>query len=195
LEGIPLSVYLQIQFQMQLYGIKKVGVSALIDTSDYREYGMGEIDNNTIDKISKLSDVFMYHVYNNIPPKVELWSDIVKMFPVIQDNASIVKLDDKLENGIQLSDILERREILKSKIKEQEKEIDDIDNSIGLLIGNNTRLQTPKGDVLVTCSESERESLSLKTLQEKEPEIFNQIKEKNLINVSKFRRLYYKKLK
>jgi hypothetical protein len=94
-----------------------------------------------------------------------------------------------------LSDILERREILKSKIKEQEKEIDDIDNSIGLLIGNNTRLQTPNGDVLVTCSESERESLSLKTLQEKDPEIFNQIKEKNLINVSKFRRLYYKKLK
>jgi hypothetical protein len=137
----------------------------------------------------------MYHVKTKIPPKVELWSDVVNMFPVIQENASIIKLDEKLDNGIQLSDILERREFLKSKIKEQEKEIDDIDNSIGLLIGNNTRLQTPKGDVLVTCSESERESLSLKTLQEKEPEIFNQIKEKNLINVSKFRRLYYKKLK
>lgn len=195
LEGIPLSVYLQIQFQMKLYGIKKAGVSALIDTSDYREYGTGDIDNNTIDKISKLCDVFMYHVKNNIPPKVELWSDVVSMFPVIQENASIIKLDEKLDNGIQLSDILEKREILKSKIKEQEKEIDDIDNAIGLLIGNNTRLQTPKGDVLVTCSESERESLSLKTLQEKEPEIFNKIKEKNLINVSKFRRLYYKKLK
>jgi len=206
LNGLPLSVYMQTQFQLHVYckcyEIQKnnisLGVSCLIDTSDYREY----ISNNkkyydeiTIESITKMVNGFKGHLSENIPPQPLTWEDVQRLYPKTIENAVVLQKSYSIKNDISLETILKRREELSKQASEIEKELDEIQNSIGILMGENSRIQTPEGDVLVTCSESERKSLSLKTLEEKAPEIYKQVIENNLVNVSKFKRLYYRKVK
>ena len=205
LNGLPLSVYLQTQFQLSVYskcyGIQKnnisLGVSCLIDTSDYREYisNKESYDINTIESITEMVNRFKGHLNENIPPQTLTWEDIQRLYPKTIENSVVLQKSYPIKDNITLETILERREELNKQSSEIEKELNDIQNSIGILMGENSRIQTPEGDVLVTCSESERKSLSLKTLEEKAPEIYKQVIENNLVNVSKFKRLYYRRIK
>ena len=205
LNGLPLSVYLQTQFQLAVYskcyGIQKnnisLGVSCLIDTSDYREYisNKESYDINTVESITEMVNRFKVNLSENIPPQPLTWEDIQRLYPKTIENAVVLQKSYSIKNDISLETILKKREELSKQASEIEKELNDIQNSIGLLLGENSRIQTPEGDVLVTCSESERKSLSLKTLEEKAPEIYKQIIENNLVNVSKFKRLYYRRIK
>lgn len=205
LNGLPLSVYLQTQFQLAVYsksyGIQKdnifLGVSCLIDTSDYREYisKKESHDDITVESINEMVNRFKGHLSENIPPQPLTWEDVQRLYPKTIENAVVLQKSYTIKDNITLETILERREELNKQAGEIEKELNDIQNSIGILIGENSRIQTPEGDILVTCSESERKSLSLKTLEEKAPEIYKQVFENNLVNVSKFKRLYYRRMK
>jgi len=202
LNGIPLSVYLQIQFQAYLYKeVYKyekisVGVSCLIDTSDYREYyNDNSVDEVTIVNIKEIAWKFIKLLIDDLPPQPLTWEDVQRLYPKLQENSCVLQKSHSIKDGITLETILQRREILNKQISEMEKELDDIKNSIGVLMGENSRIQTPEGDILVTCSESERKTVSLKNIEEKNPDIYKQIIENNLVNVSKSRTLYFKKLK
>ena len=205
LNGLPLSVYLQTQFQLHVYcknyGIRpndiSLGVSCLIDTSDYREYISTKeaYDEITVESITEMVNRFKGHLSENIPPQPLTWQDVQRLYPKTIENSVVLQKSYPIKDNITLETILERREELNKQANEIEKELNDIQNSIGILMGENLRIQTPEGDVLVTCSESERKSLSLKTLEEKSPEIYKQVIENNLVNVSKFKRLYYRKVK
>lgn len=205
LNGLPLSVYLQTQFQLALYckcykiipNNISLGVSCLIDTSDYREYISTKeaYDDITVESIIEMVNRFKGHLSENIPPQPLTWEDVQRLYPKTIENAVVLQKSYSIKDNISLETILQRREELSKQASEIEKELDEIQNSIGILIGENSRIQTPEGDILVTCSESERKSLSLKTLEEKAPEIYKQVIENNLVNVSKFKRLYYRRIK
>lgn len=205
LNGLPLSVYLQTQFQLlvyrKCYGIQtkdiSLGVSCLIDTSDYREYTNKKewYDEVTIESINEMVNRFKSYITENIPPQPLTWEDVQRLYPKTIQNAVVLPKSYSIKNDISLENMLNRREHLQKQSSEIEKELDEIQNAIGILMGENSRIQTPEGDILVTCSESERKSISLKTLEENEPEIYRQVVEKNLVNVSKFKRLYYRKVK
>lgn len=197
INGIPLDVYLQTQWQMFCYGADSqmvAGVSVLIDTSDYREYGLGKIDQKTIDKLVALADKFNWHVVNDKPPAPMTWDDVNKMFPQIQEQASVISFDYVISenNQITLRDMLFEREKLDKESKKITKKIDDIKNAIGLLIGENKILQSPDGYIIASQTDVTTERVA--GIKDMEDEIIELLRKKDLIKESKYRKLTFKRL-
>ena len=195
INGIPLAVYLQLQWQMMCYNAKTGGVSALIDTSDYREYGPCEPDLKTQEKLLALADRFMWHVTNDRPPKPETFNDVEKMFPRVEEKTIRFSPDYELKPGRTLMDMLRQRQALDEKSKEIEKQLKDIKTAVGLLMTDNKVLETTDGTILATVSQQTKESISLKDLEDQEPEIMKALEETELIKRTSFRKINFRKIK
>jgi hypothetical protein len=143
--GIPSSVYLQIQTQMLCYGIDQTYVSVMIDTGQHRLYGPIAAHKKTQEKILALCERFWYHVEKDEPPKPELWKDILKLNPILDKQNKTVISGPEL---IKVEDMKERAKILREKKKKIDEELKDLKNAVGLIINKNAYLESATGDSL-----------------------------------------------
>lgn len=187
--GIPLSVYVQTIWQMFCYEAELCGVSALIDTSHYLEYGPWKLDTKLAGRLLEIADKFMWHVNNDKPPMPTTWKDYEDLFPFVNDTACVYPLDYKLnENELTLGDMIEVYHSEKRKEKKAKEKLDDIKKAIGILMGENRTLQTPDGQVLVTMSLTEKETVKgLKAIEKEFPGMGIKLKEAGLITESKYK--------
>jgi len=154
--GIPSSVYLQIQTQMLCYGIDTVYVSVMIDTGQHRLYGPISAHKKTQEKILALAERFWYHVENDKAPKPEIWKDVMKLNPILKKDSQTTIGGPDLDKIVEM---IEKTKKLRSKQKSIKKEMDDIKNAIGLMIGKSNYLMSARGDKLATAFNVTRYSL------------------------------------
>jgi len=187
--GIPLAVYVQTQWQILCYGAETCGVSALLDTSHYLEYGPWKQDITLTGKLIELSDKFMWHVTNDKPPMPTTWEDYCGLFPFVNNTAAVYPLDYKLaDTDLTIGDMIEEYFILDERKKKSEEKLKDIKKAIGLIMGENRTLQTPEGQVLVTMTLTEKESVKgIKAIEKEFPGMGIKLKEAGLITESKYK--------
>ena len=203
LGGIPLSVYLQIQWQMLCAGIDTAGVSVLIDTSDYRAYGPGGAHKPTQERLLALAERFWWHVEHDTPPAPATWGDVVTLWPTTRDAFAVVSLDQEYQVGhddgtpvmVRLVELFRERERLTARQKQDKRRLDDIQRAVGLLIGDNAKLQTDDGRVLASRYETKRETTSVKRLDEHDPELGQRLRDAGVITEHTITQLRIRTLK
>jgi hypothetical protein len=204
LGGVPLAVYLQVQWQLFCAGITPdegtAGVSVLANTSEYATYGPGTADPRTQEKILALAERFIWHVKNDTPPKPMTWDDVCKIWPVSEDTALTIPLEEILEardggSVLTLADMLSEREKIDKRSKEDKARLDEIKNAIGILMGENRVMQTPDGQTIATRADQSRESVSVSDLKKHDPELVERLSNEGVIKSSSFSVLRFKKRK
>lgn len=186
--GIPSAVYLQVQTQMLCYGISAAYVSVMIDTGIHRLYGPIKAHKKTQEKILAIADKFWWYVENDKPPKPNTWNDIVILNPNLDRESKTVIAGVDEEKVKQMKQ--EKRDIAK-KIKKLEAREEDIKNAIGLLIGENSYLETSSGESLAKAFEVTREYLNFKKIKKENPRKYKNLKKDGLIYDSTSRQLRY----
>ena len=186
--GIPSSVYLQIQTQMLCYGIREAYVSAMLDTGIHRLYGPIKAHRATQEKILALCERFWWHVEKDNAPKPEAWQDVVKMNPVLDKESKTVVGGD---NEQKVKEMKARAAKLRKREKDIEAEMDDIKNSIGLILGGNKYLESSSGESLATAFDVARLYVSESKLKEGHPKLYKKLIEEKIITESKVRNVRY----
>ncbi len=191
--GVPLSVYIQVQHQMLCYNAKTAGVSALLDTSTYLEYGPWKNDEKLQAKIIEIADRFQWHVINDKPPEPTTWEDYEDLFPNVNPTACVFPLEYPINEDLTIQDMLETYVNIDSEIKKKESKLKDLKKAIGILMGENQTLQTPDGEILATMVKAEKSTVKgVKELEKSAPEILEKLRELELISESKYK---YPKIK
>lgn len=195
--GIPISVYCQTIWQMLCYDAELCGVSALMDTSTYLEYGPWERDPKLEGKLLEIADKFMWHVMNDTPPMPMTWNDVQELFPKINDTACVYPLDYKLnENELTIGDMIEAFHVQSEQKRKAEEKLDDIKKAIGILMGENRVMQTPDGIVLVTMASIEKETpKGIKEIRKHFPDFADKLIEAGLVSQSKYKKPTVRKIK
>lgn len=151
--GIPSTVYLQVQTQMLCYDIPVCYVSVMIDTGTHRLYGPIPANKKTQEKIIALCQRFWWCVENDKPPKPETWKDIQYLNPDFDKHSKTVIGGEKEEEAFKMK---ARAETLREKQKKIKEELDDIKNAVGLLIGEQKYLESSSGEKLATAFNVEK---------------------------------------
>jgi len=157
-QGIPDSVFLQVQWQMYCYGVNTAYVAVLIDTADYREYGPIVADPRVQEKFLALAERFWQLVQADTPPAPETWDDVQALFPVQKDETSFISGDDEMR----VREMIARDKQLLARENQLKEERKDIKNAIGVLLGGNSVLASAEGDVLAKSSLVEKEAYTVK---------------------------------
>lgn len=193
--GIPLSVYVQTQWQMFCYDAETCGVSALIDTSNYMEYGPWKQEPKLIGKLIELADRFMWHVRNDKPPMPTTWEDYQDLFPRVNKLACVYPLEHKINDDLTLGDMLEVYHRLNSESTKIENKLKDIKKAVGILMGENQVLQTPEGQILVTMATvKKRTPKGVKEISKVDFDLVKKLYRDGLISVSRYKKPTFKKL-
>lgn len=169
--GLPASVFLQVQWQLLVYGIVTGTVAALINTNDYREYPV-TADPRTQEKLLALAERFWWHVEHDTPPAPVNWEDVQRLYPVPQQTTAMVGGEQEL--GVR--EMKRRKDKLDAAEKRIKGKLADTKNAIGLLMGENAVLTSAEGEVLARSWPQTSESVRLKELREKEPGLAEKLK-------------------
>ena len=186
--GIPSSVYLQIQAQMLCYDIPAAYVSAMIDTGTHRLYGPIKAHVRTQEKILAICERFWWHVEKDQPPKPEVWADVVAMNPMLDPHSKTVVGG---EDERKVKEMIARADALRKREKEIEAELDDIKNGIGLVLGGNKHLESSSGESLANAFDVSRLNVKEKELRNRYPEWHQMLYQEGIITESKFRNVRY----
>jgi hypothetical protein len=173
--GLPASVFLQEQWEMFCADLPEADVVPLIDTNVYREYGPVYADPRTQEQALALAERFCWHVKRDVAPDPEAWVDIVHRDPAPKEETAIYPLEAAVEfrgDQVTLADLLASREKAKGDERRAIRRTDEINVALGVLLGGNTWLTTPEGQVIAHRIQSEYLSLSLKELKAEHPEIY-----------------------
>ena len=184
--GIPDKVYLQVQTQLMCYNAKTAYVSCLIDGNTHKLYGPIHPIHKVQEHILALSKRFWKCVENDTEPQPERWEEVTLLNPTIDREKKIMIAGEKLET---VTEMIERGKKLKERTKDIENELDDIKKSIGLIMGDNTLLETPEGKKLASMYEMTRESISLSTIKKENVTLYESLAD--YINVSTSRVIKY----
>lgn len=184
--GIPDKVYLQVQTQLMCYNAKTAYVSCLIDGNAHKLYGPIHPNHKVQEHILALAKRFWRCVEENIEPQPEIWDDVLLLNPAIDREKKIMIAGDKLET---VQEMIERGKKLKERAKDIENELDDIKTALGVIMGENTLLETPEGKKLASMYETSRESISLSTIKKGNETLYNSLSD--YINVSTSRIIKY----
>jgi predicted phage-related endonuclease len=180
-QGIPDSVFLQVQWQMYVYGVRLAWVAVLIDTADYREYGPIVADPRVQEKCLALAERFWQHVTDDKPPAPETWDDVARLWPGQTDTTRLIAGDEEAR----VREMIERDKALADRVKQLTAERDDIENAIGILIGENAILASAAGDVLARRGMSApRSSIAPSKVEKQAPDLFKQLQAAGLVSVS-----------
>lgn len=95
-QGIPLKHYMQIQFQMVLFGVDVAYLSLVYDTSKHQVWKI-EANKDHQAQIIDIAGRLAWHIENDIPPKemVINQEDIKSLYPVIADDFTMLSGDEK----------------------------------------------------------------------------------------------------
>lgn len=186
--GLPASVFLQVQWQELVYGIEVADVAALINTNDYREYGPVLADPRTQEKCLALAERFWWHVERDEPPKPENWEDVRKLFPQVQPTTAMIAGDAELA----ARQMKERAERMRRAMARMQARLDDMKNAVGLLIGGNSVLATAEGQVLAKAWETGRwYAHEIKKLEQTEPDLVKKLVDGGYLSRSEWRELRF----
>jgi|GEM_PF-5700671 len=184
--GIPTRVYLQIQTQMLCYDIPVCYVSVMIDTGQHRLYGPISAHKKTQEKILALAERFQWHIEKDQPPEPKIWKDVIKLHPVIKKDSQSVLGGSELEKAIEMK---ERAKKLRAKQKDIKKELDDIKNAMGLLIGPNQYLMSADGQKIASVSQITK--YNLKDYKKMTKSRLTRMLNDGFINKSEYRKLNF----
>lgn len=188
IKGIPSSVALQIQTQMLCYDIKSAYVSVMIDTGIKKTYGPFTPDIKKQEHILALAEKFYWHVDHDTPPKPETWEDVQKLNPELDKESKTVIIG---ETEFLVNIMKDKAKRMRKVIKDAEKELDDIKNSIGLIIGENAYLENSSGESMASAYNVTRESIKLSELKKEKIKTYNSLKKAGFITESTYRNLRY----
>lgn len=190
LGGIPMGVFLQVQWQMLCYDIPEAHVAVLIDTGDYREYS-GRADPRTQEKLLALAERFWRCVETDTPPKPETWADVQLLWPDTEDASSMVGGETEMK----AREMVERYHRLSESAKSIEDERQEIKDALGILMGENKILTTAEGIRLASSWTVASEYASPAKIKEKLPDVYERLASEGLITKSERRDLRPAKLK
>lgn len=190
--GIPIDEFLQVQWQLFTAGIETGGLSVLINTNDYREYGPIYSDPRTQEKCLALAERFWWHVEHDEPPKPETWADVQDLFPQPKETTAMISGEDEL---IARKMIAQWHKTGKA-MKRLSAKRDDIKNALGLMIGDNKVLSTPEGEKLASSwTQKNPVSINIKRIESEFPKVYTAMWENGIISQSERRELRPAKLK
>lgn len=170
--GMPASVFLQEQWELLTADLKTANVALLANTNQYSEYGPVTADARTQEKLLALAERFWWHVEHDSPPEPVNWEDVQRLYPVPRQTTAMVGGEQEL--GVR--EMKRRKEKLDAAGKRIEAKLKDMKNALGLLIGENSVLVGAEGEVLARSWPQTSESVRLKELREKEPELAEKLK-------------------
>ncbi|MBP7735979.1 MAG: hypothetical protein KA369_08405 [Spirochaetes bacterium] len=186
--GIPSSVYVQVQTQMLCYDVHQCYVTAMIDTGTHRLYGPIPAHRATQEKILAICERFWWHVEKDQAPKPETWGDVVALNPALDaESKAVVGGEDEQR----VKEMIDRAARLRAREKEIKNELDDIKNGIGILLGANKYLESSSGESLATAFDVNKNYVKDKVLLEKHPKWYKALKKEGIIYENKFRNMRY----
>ena len=183
--GLPMRVYVQVQWQQAVYDIMAGSVSALIDTNNFMQFDVP--GNKQIQgKLIEIGSRFMRCLVQDIPPTPKTFGDISKLFPLVNNN----RLTIMGEKAVIAWDIKNKLKSDRKKIKKLKAKVDDYVNSLGLLIGENKELADEMGDKI--CSQSKYETgtlISPKSIKENCSDAYTLLEAAEMIKEHTVRRI------
>jgi predicted phage-related endonuclease len=184
--GLPIKVYVQVQWQQAVYGIQSASVAALIDTNNFMTFdvpGNQEIQG----KLIEIGSRFMRCLKKDIPPTPKTFGDIDKLFPQINNNRLTI-MGGKAVIAWDIKNKLKKARDKNKKIKSQ---IDDYTNALGLLIGENKELADEFGNKI--CGQSKYETGTMihpSAIKKDCPEAYELLEKAGKIKNHEVRRIY-----
>ena len=177
--GIPAAVYLQIQYQMFVYGIEATWAAVLIDTADYNEYGLIHANKNIQEKILAMVANFWECIQKDQPPKPLIFKDLSLLFPKNKKTTKIIS-GSQLDEVLLMKDEKKRRETI---IKKNKDKIDKIKTAVGAIIGEDEVLGTPEGKTIGKLTRIDgRKTVSTSAANIKKfPDIYKSLEDNKLI--------------
>jgi predicted phage-related endonuclease len=170
-QGIPDAVFLQTQWQLYTYGISIAYVAALID-NQFHTFGPIKADPRVQEKCLALAERFWNLVQADTPPAPETWDEVAALFPKHTDTTVMVNGDDEQR----VREMIAEDKTLDDRAKQIKERREDIENAIGILIGENAVLASGEGDVLAKRSMSTpRASIALADLKKKDPARYSEL--------------------
>lgn len=167
--GIPDKVFMQVQWQLWVYGIQEATVAVLIDTADYREYGPVIYDPRHVEKSLALAQAFWALVESDTEPAPSTWDDVVSSYPDLENKTAMVSGEAEMEARKIVAEGWE----LKARKKDIDERLDDIKMALGILVGDqktedgkivrtmNRVLNASDGSTLAKFRDQTKDSLSL----------------------------------
>lgn len=191
-QGIPDSVYLQVQWQMLAYGVPVAYVAVLIDTGDYREYGPIPAAPRVQERCLALAERFWGLVEEGRPPKPETWTDVSAMWPEPKDTTAMLAGEDEMK----AREYVAEYQRLAAKTKEIETRREELLSAIGIYMGENSMLTTAEGVKLASSwTASTAPSVKLSDVRECDPKLYALLEEGGYISRSSYRRIQPAKIK
>jgi len=174
--GIPLKYYIQTQWQLLCTGLDKAILRALIDTNEELSYEI-KASKKIQEKLIDIGSRFMFCIKKDKSPMPINSDDVKKLFPDVQEKtAYLLGSESEFANKMK-----ERKSFLSGKVKKYQDEIEDINNSLMVLIGENRYLFDENNQKVCSQTMFEKESISLKDLKEKKPDIYENLKNDGII--------------
>lgn len=182
-DEIPISEYVQCQWEMLTSGTKENILRTLVNTNE--EFTFNVKANKKIqEKLIIAAEKFWWHIQKDKEPMPINSNDIKKIFPVVK-NESHYLVGSQSEMANKMKD---RKEFLNSKIKKYSDEVKDINDAMFLMIGDNKYLYDEQGTKL--CSQVQYSKISvndLKKLEQNDNLLYTELKEKGYLNEKEIR--------
>jgi predicted phage-related endonuclease len=163
-EGIPAAAFLQVQYQLYVYGLRIAYIAVLIDGGDYREYGPVIADPRIQEKCLALAERFWKLVQAPEEPKPETWADVATMWPEPKDFTARLGGEEEMRARAMVS----RYTANKKRLKELTGECDEIVNALGIYLGENKTLTTAEGTKLASSWFVEQPTVKIRKNMAKE---------------------------
>lgn len=178
-DEIPLTEYLQIQWQLLCAGLNDAVLRALVNTNE--EHTLNVKSNKKIqEKLIEAAQKFHWHMKNDIEPNPVNSDDIKKIFPEVQNKTSyLTDIESEYANKMK-----SRRDFLQNKIKTYKSEIDDINDGLLLLTRDNKYLYNADGDKICSQVMYEKENLSISDLKKFDENIYTNLKKNDIIKIT-----------
>lgn len=172
--GIPAAIFLQEQWELYCADLPEADVAALINTNDYREYGPVRADPKVQEQCLALAMRFSWHVERDIAPRPETWEDVCRLWPKSEETTAIYPLETPIreregQEPVTLADMLASCEKAKGDEARAKRRQEDIKNAVGVLLGENSVLTDPEGNVLAKSRQGSRETVKLAELRKADP--------------------------
>lgn len=176
---VPITEYLQIQWQLLCCGLDDAVLRALVNTNE--EFTLSIKSNKKIqEKLIDIASRFMFCINKDKEPMPINTADIKQVFPEVKNKTSyLTDIESEYANKMK-----ERKRFLSDKIKKYNAEIVDINDGLLLLIRDNKYLYDTNGEKVCSQVIYEKESLSIKDLPEN---IYTELKNNGIIKINQVR--------
>jgi predicted phage-related endonuclease len=187
-EDIPFKYYLQVQYQMMCTGLDESIVVVNYQGLDHYEF-LIESDHELFKVFEKICTDFWNLVQTKTPPMPSNREDVKKLFGKCDETS--LTLDDEM--SIHTILMKHRFKFIKDRIKKYEKEKEKIKNSVLMLMGKNSVIQTPTGEKIayVSISKPSERIASLSSIKKQDTELYELLKEKGFVNTSQSERFIF----